>query len=89
MNHWQRLRAAVVIVVALAAAAVCAFAFLRGDAVETDLLALLPSTERDAGVERAVQALGQAAGRQVVLAAGHADPSIARRDARTLDWASA
>ena len=89
MNHWQRLRAAVVIVVALAAAAVCAFAFLRGDAVETDLLALLPSTERDAGVERAVQALGQAAGRQVVLAAGHADPSIARRDARTLAQALA
>jgi predicted exporter len=82
MNAWQRLRAVLVIVVSVGALGVCASAFLRGNAVETDLLALLPATERDAGVERAVQALGQAAGRQVVVAVGHADSSVARRDAR-------
>lgn len=84
MTGWQRLRAALVVVAALAALVVCAVAYVRGNAVETDLLALLPATERDAGVEQAVRALGQAAGRQVVVAIGHADAAVARRDARAV-----
>lgn len=83
MSAWQRLRAALVGVVVLGALAVCVAAWLRGDAVETDLLALLPLTERDPGIEEAVRLLGQAAGRQVVVAVGHADPATARKEART------
>jgi predicted exporter len=84
MTGWQRLRAALVVVAALVALGVCATAYVRGSGVETDILALLPADERDHGVEVAVRALGQAAGRQVVVAIGHADAAIARRDARNV-----
>jgi predicted exporter len=84
MNAWQRLRAGLVVAAFLAALGVCVAALLRGDAFETDLLALLPATERDVDVERAVKALGQAAGRQVVIAVGNPDVEAARRGARAV-----
>ena len=51
---------------------------LRSFPLQTDLLALLPSTERSATAERAVEAMRDAAGNRVVFLVGHADPAAAR-----------
>jgi predicted exporter len=49
--------------------------------VQTDLLALLPPTERSATAERAVAAMRDAAGNRAVFLIGHPDPATARKAA--------
>ena len=49
--------------------------------VQTDLLALLPPTERSAAAERAVAAMRDAAGNRAVFLIGDTDPSAAKRSA--------
>ena len=49
--------------------------------IETDLLALLPPTERSAAAERAVAAMRDAAGNRAVFLIGDADAASARRAA--------
>jgi len=65
--------------VALAAAAVLLLA--RYAPVQTDLLALLPPTERSAAAERAVAAMRDAAGNRAVFLIGDAQAPSARRAA--------
>lgn len=70
---------------ALAAAGLviaCAVLFARGAPLQTDLLALLPPTERNATAEAAVAALYNTAGNRAVFLVGHADRSRARDAAR-------
>ena len=50
----------------------------------TDLMALLPRDEQDAGKQRAEDAVTQALSERVVLLVGHADGRIARQSAATL-----
>jgi len=74
-----RLRAAVWGVVALALGAGCVAVLSRPQTpVQTDLLALLPVTERDPVVERAVSGLADAASRRLVFLVGHASPAQAK-----------
>jgi predicted exporter len=62
--------------------------FWHRDGVETDLFALLPSSEREAGIERATRQLADAAARQLVVVVGAADWESARRAAERFaaDW---
>ncbi|HXI35700.1 MAG TPA: MMPL family transporter [Burkholderiales bacterium] len=72
---------------ALAAAALvglAGFLVLRGAPLQTNLLALLPPTERSAAAERAVAAMHDAAANRAVLLVGHRDPAAARAGARAL-----
>ena len=70
------------------AAAACvglaALLLLRGAPLQTNLLALLPPTERSAAAERAVAAMYDAAANRVVLLVGHRDPATAREGARAV-----
>jgi predicted exporter len=60
-----------------------AFALLaRFAPIQTDLLALLPPTERSATAERAVAAMSRAGGNRAVFLVGHAEPATARKAAR-------
>ena len=56
--------------------------FARGAPLQTNLLALLPSTERSAAAERAVTAMHDAGANRAVFLVGHADPAAARQAAR-------
>jgi predicted exporter len=49
--------------------------------VQTDLLALLPSTEQRPAAERAVWVMHDAVGNRAVFLVGHADPATARKAA--------
>jgi predicted exporter len=72
---------------ALAAAVfvgLAAVLLLRGAPLQTNLLALLPPTERSAAAERAVAAMHDAAANRAVFLVGHRDPAIARTAARVL-----
>jgi predicted exporter len=53
----------------------------RSAPVETDLMALLPPTERSAAAERAVRSMARVAGDRAVFLVGHADVALARRAA--------
>jgi predicted exporter len=68
-----------VLAVALSAAALL---LLRHAPVQTDLLALLPPTERSQTAERAVAAMSNAAGNRLVFLLGHPDAAKARRAAQ-------
>ena len=55
---------------------------VRGAPLQTNLLTLLPPTERSAAAERAVAAMHDAAANRTVFLVGHADPATARQAAR-------
>lgn len=81
----MRLRQALAIVwlaLVLAAAAHLAQRFAGTTPLETDLLALLPPTEKSATGEAAVKALGEQIGNRALFFLGHTDPEQARRAAR-------
>ena len=50
----------------------------RGEAIQTDLLAMLPATEQSETAERALRSLAQAGGERAVILAGAPDPAKAR-----------
>jgi predicted exporter len=54
----------------------------RGAPLQTNLLALLPPTERSAAAEHAVAAMHDAAANRAVFLVGHHDPAAARQAAR-------
>ncbi|EXI65571.1 MAG: hopanoid biosynthesis associated RND transporter like protein HpnN [Candidatus Accumulibacter adjunctus] len=56
--------------------------FANTTPLETDLLALLPQTERSATAEAAVRALSEQLGNRALFLVGHADPEHARHAAR-------
>ncbi len=59
--------------------------FWQQDRLETDLFALLPADERQAGSERALRGLADAASRQIVVLVGAPQWDQARRAAERLD----
>lgn len=63
--------------VALAAVAVCVFFVVRGVPLETNLLALLPATERDPVAEEAVVTLNNAVGNRVVFLVSYPESAMA------------
>ena len=63
--------------VALAAVAVCIFFVVRGVPLETNLLALLPATERDPAAEEAVVTLNNAVGNRVVFLVSYPESAMA------------
>lgn len=69
---------AAALLLALAAIALLA----RFVPLQTDLLALLPPTERSAAAERAVGAMRDAGGNRAVFLVGHADAAAAKKAAR-------
>jgi predicted exporter len=75
-----RLGRAWLLAAALLAAGALAL-LLRYAPVQTDLLALLPPTERSETAERAVVAMRDAGGNRAVFLVGHADPAAARKGA--------
>lgn len=72
-----RQRARLWSIVAFAAVSVCVFFLLRGIPLQTDLLALLPATERDPVAEQAVGALNNAIGNRVVFLVSHPEDDTA------------
>ena len=54
----------------------------RGAPLQTNLLALLPPTERSAAAEHAVAAMHDATANRAVFLVGHSDPAAARQAAR-------
>jgi predicted exporter len=69
------------VVAAVLLAGVATLLLVRYTPLQTDLLALLPPTERSATAERAVTAMRDAAGNRAVFLIGHADPVTARKAA--------
>ncbi len=67
--------------ISVAAAVAAALLLGRYAPVQTDLLALLPATERSAAAERAVAAMRDAAGNRAVFLIGEEDAASARRAA--------
>lgn len=67
--------------ISVAAAVAAALLLGRYAPVQTDLLALLPATERSAAAERAVAAMRDAAGNRAVFLIGDEDAASARRAA--------
>lgn len=61
-----------------AAVAVCGFFLLRGMPLQTDLLALLPATERDPVAEQAVATLNRTHGSRLVFLVSHQQEDSAR-----------
>jgi predicted exporter len=70
--------------VAVACVGFAVLMVLRGAPLQTNLLALLPATERSAAAERAVAAMYDAAANRAILLVGHRDPAIAREGARAV-----
>lgn len=73
----MRQRARLWFAVVFAAVAVCVFFLVRGVPLQTDLLALLPATERDPVAEQAVGALNTAIGNRVVFLISHPEGNTA------------
>lgn len=78
MTSGPRLRAWLWSAVAALALGVCAFYLAKGAPLQTDLLALLPATERDPAAERAVEALNAAVGQRALFMVSHPDEATAR-----------
>ena len=72
-----RLRAGLWLALALAVGAACAALLARGVRLQTDLLALLPATERNPVAERAIERLAQAAGGRAVFLVGAREAAAA------------
>lgn len=67
---------------ALICAAWVGYRLTSGAPLETNLLALLPATERNPRAEKAVNALAESMGNRAVFLVGHADPDTAHAAAR-------
>lgn len=70
-------------------AAIFAGALVRGVPLQTNVLAMLPTTERDPVVEKVVASLGSAAGRRVIVLVSHAEQSHAKAAAERFAAAAA
>lgn len=81
--RWRQLMAIVWLVLVLAAATHIALRFAGTSPLETDLLAMLPPTEKSATAEAAVKALSDQLGNRALFLVGHADADQARRAARS------
>jgi predicted exporter len=75
-------RAAGFLVVVALVAAAGAIYLARGVPLQTNLLAMLPPTERDAEVEDVIAKLGSALAARVAFVISHADEAAARRGAQ-------
>ena len=74
-------RAALVLVAVAIAAAACAAYLARGVPLQTNLLAMLPPTERDPLVEEVIAKLATSVGARVVFMVSHEDVARAGRAA--------
>lgn len=81
MRLW-RLAAIVWLAVVLAAGALVAQRFAGSAPLETDLMALLPPTEKNPAAEAAVKALAEQLGNRALFLVGHGDTVTAGRAAR-------
>lgn len=79
-----RWRAGLWSAVALAAFVLCAYFFANGAPLQTNLLALLPPTERNPLSERAIATLNEAMGNRVLLLVSHPDGDRARAASASL-----
>lgn len=77
-----RFAAVLWLAVVLAAGAFVAQRFATSKPLETDLLALLPPTEKNATAEAAVRALSEQLGNRALFLVGHADARLAGTGAR-------
>lgn len=75
---WRRRAAVLWVAFALACAAFVGLRFSQGSPVESDLLALLPPTERNPNAEAAVRTLSERLGNRVLFLVGHAEAGRAR-----------
>jgi len=80
--HTRQFAAIVWLALVLMAAVHVAQRFVTTTPLATDLLALLPPTEKSATAEAAVRALSEQLGNRALFLVGHADPEEARRAAR-------
>lgn len=81
--HWQRFAAILWLAIVLAAGAFVAQRFVSSTPLQTDLLALLPPTEKNVTAEAAVRSLTEQLGNRALFLVGHADAATAARAART------
>lgn len=81
MTWWQR-AACLWIAIALAASAFVAARFYQGSPVQSDILALLPPTERNPDAEAAVQALTRRLGNRALFLVAHEDGGLSKDLAR-------
>ena len=81
-SSWTARFATLWLIVALACGAWAGHRLLTGKALETNLLALLPTTERNPRAETAVNVLAESLGNRAVFLVGHADPGQAHAAAR-------
>lgn len=79
-----RFRALLWLFLAALIAAACVYFYMRGDVLQTNLLALLPPTERNERAEQAVNHLAEAGGNRVVFLIGHVSPDKAKAAAQRL-----
>src|SRR5689334_13254928 len=77
------------LVVVLAAGTYLGLRWLHGLDLRTDLAALLPRDEADAGVQQASEVVANALARRVIVAVGHRDREAARAAATEIEQALA
>ncbi len=73
-----KLRAVIWLLLAVAIAVTCGIQFTQRPRLETNLLALLPATERNPAAERAVASLSDAAGNRMIFLVGHQSSDVAK-----------
>jgi predicted exporter len=76
-----RFRALLWLLLASAIAVACGHYLTRGNVLQTNLLALLPPTERNPLAEEAITHLAEAGGNRVVILIGHSTPGLAKAGA--------
>lgn len=81
-QRWQPRLAILWLLLALGAAAWATGQLVDGRKIETNLLALLPATERNPQAEAAVNTLADALGNRALFLIGHRDPATAQQQAR-------
>ncbi|HEX7634020.1 MAG TPA: MMPL family transporter [Noviherbaspirillum sp.] len=81
MTWWHR-AACLWIAMALAASAFVVARFYQGSPVQSDILALLPPTERNPDAEAAVQALTRRLGNRALFLVAHEDAGLSKELAR-------
>ncbi|RZI43909.1 hypothetical protein EGT07_00290 [Herbaspirillum sp. HC18] len=79
---WSHRIAVIWVACAFAAWAFVGERFLHGSPIQTDILALLPPTERNPVAEEAVQVLTRQLGNRAVFLLGHEDATVSRDLAR-------
>ncbi|MBP9713924.1 MAG: MMPL family transporter [Sterolibacterium sp.] len=81
-QEWQRYAALLWLIVVLCCVGYLGLRFSQASPVETDLLALLPTTEQNATAEAAVKTLTDQLGNRLLFLVGHAEPQQARLQAQ-------